>query len=79
MTKVTGPDAAMENFPSFRGLSIDQARTTFCKWIDDTWDFTKKSEMHKLSVMTVDTVAGVQQFAMNAALKGMSYKKFNKT
>ena len=64
-------DEAIRNFPQFERMNLDQARIAYCEWVDQYWDFDKKSEEYKANICNnVDSVFLIAKLAWGAAEKG---------
>ena len=67
-------DLATLDFPRFDHMGLIEARKAFCEWVDTTWDFNKKMEVHKQNARRSTSVKAIQQHAMFAAGTGLIIK-----
>ena len=67
-------DNATLNFPRFDKMGLEDAKKAFVKWVDTTWDFNKKMDVHKQNAMRSTSVKAIQQHAMLAAGTGLIIK-----
>ena len=67
-------DNATLNFPRFDKMGLEDAKKAFVKWVDSTWDFNKKIEVHKQNAMRSTSVKAIQRHANFAAGTGLIIK-----
>lgn len=67
-------DIATLDFPRFDTMALEDAKKAFCEWVDSTWDFNKKMEVHKFNAKRATSVKVIQQHAMFAAGTGLIIK-----